>query len=51
MRTALVWFRRDLRVHDHPALTAAARSMVAAVYRKLFPWRPFEGADPGTESA
>jgi deoxyribodipyrimidine photo-lyase len=21
--TALVWFRRDLRVHDHPALTAA----------------------------
>ncbi len=25
MRTALVWFRRDLRVHDHPALTAAHR--------------------------
>jgi deoxyribodipyrimidine photo-lyase len=24
-RTALVWFRRDLRVHDHPALTAAHR--------------------------
>ena len=24
-RTAIVWFRRDLRVHDHPALTAAAR--------------------------
>ena len=22
--TAVVWFRRDLRVHDHPALTAAA---------------------------
>jgi len=22
-RTALVWFRRDLRVHDHPALIAA----------------------------
>ncbi len=21
--TALVWFRRDLRVHDHPALNAA----------------------------
>ena len=21
--TAIVWFRRDLRVHDHPALTAA----------------------------
>ena len=24
--TAIVWFRRDLRVHDHPALTAASRS-------------------------
>ena len=24
-RTAIVWFRRDLRVHDHPALHAAAR--------------------------
>ena len=24
--TAIVWFRRDLRVHDHPSLTAAARS-------------------------
>ena len=22
--TAIVWFRRDLRVHDHPSLTAAA---------------------------
>jgi len=26
MRTAIVWFRRDLRVHDHPALTAAHRA-------------------------
>ena len=24
MKTALLWFRRDLRVHDHPALHAAA---------------------------
>lgn len=24
--TALVWFRRDLRIHDHPALTAAVSS-------------------------
>ena len=24
--TAIVWFRRDLRVHDHPALIAAAES-------------------------
>ena len=23
MRTSVVWFRRDLRLHDHPALTAA----------------------------
>jgi deoxyribodipyrimidine photo-lyase len=23
--TAIVWFRRDLRVHDHPSLTEAAR--------------------------
>ncbi len=23
---AIVWFRRDLRVHDHPALTAASRT-------------------------
>ena len=26
MDTAIVWFRRDLRVHDHPALTAAHRA-------------------------
>jgi deoxyribodipyrimidine photo-lyase len=25
MSAALVWFRRDLRVHDHPALTTASR--------------------------
>src|SRR5215218_4725632 len=25
MGTAIVWFRRDLRVHDHPPLTAAHR--------------------------
>ena len=32
--TAIVWFRRDLRVHDHPALTAAAREAdrVVAVF-------------------
>ena len=23
--TAIVWFRRDLRLHDHPALTTALR--------------------------
>src|SRR5215218_9539588 len=26
METAIVWFRRELRVHDHPALTAAHRA-------------------------
>ena len=32
--TALVWFRRDLRVHDHPPLTAAlgAHDRVAPVF-------------------
>src|SRR4051812_29967903 len=25
MSTAVVWFRRDLRLHDHPALVAALR--------------------------
>jgi deoxyribodipyrimidine photo-lyase len=25
-RIALLWFRRDLRVHDHPALTAAVEA-------------------------
>ncbi len=29
--TALVWFRRDLRVHDHPALTAAVAQADAVV--------------------
>ena len=31
MRTAIVWFRRDLRVHDHPALTAAHREVERVV--------------------
>ena len=31
MSTALVWFRRDLRVHDHPPLTAAHRAAEAVV--------------------
>jgi deoxyribodipyrimidine photolyase len=26
VKTAVVLFNRDLRVHDHPALTAAARA-------------------------
>jgi len=31
MATAIVWFRRDLRVHDHPALSAAAAGFDAVV--------------------
>jgi deoxyribodipyrimidine photo-lyase len=31
MRTAIVWFRRDLRVHDHPPLSAAHRAAAAVV--------------------
>jgi deoxyribodipyrimidine photo-lyase len=30
-RVAVVWFRRDLRLHDHPALAAAAASADAVV--------------------
>src|SRR3954453_16342527 len=26
MTTAIAWFRRDLRLHDHPSLTAAAKA-------------------------
>jgi deoxyribodipyrimidine photo-lyase len=29
--TAIVWFRRDLRLHDHPALTAAIEAADAVV--------------------
>ena len=36
MRAALVLFNRDLRVHDHPALTAAARAAEHVV--PLFVW-------------
>lgn len=31
MRTAVMWFRRDLRVHDHPALVRAAREFELVV--------------------
>jgi deoxyribodipyrimidine photo-lyase len=31
MTTRLVWFRRDLRIHDHPALKAACRGDSARV--------------------
>jgi deoxyribodipyrimidine photo-lyase len=30
-RAAIVWFRRDLRLHDHPALVTATREYEHAV--------------------
>ncbi|MBV9309573.1 MAG: deoxyribodipyrimidine photo-lyase, partial [Solirubrobacterales bacterium] len=39
MRTAVVWFRRDLRVHDHPALATAARE-----YERVVPLFVFDPA-------
>jgi deoxyribodipyrimidine photo-lyase len=45
MPTALVWLRRDLRLHDHPALcAAAAHGSVLPVYlhapEEEAPWKP-----------
>jgi deoxyribodipyrimidine photo-lyase len=49
-RSALVWFRQDLRVDDHPALTAAVRT--GAVVVPVFIWAPHEEGDwpPGAAS-
>ena len=43
MKTALVWFRRDLRIHDNPALQAAVNSAERVV--PVFIWAP-EEEDP-----
>ena len=50
MKTAIVWFRRDLRVHDNPALRAAAGSADRIV--PVFAWAPDEEAPwaPGAAS-
>jgi deoxyribodipyrimidine photolyase len=42
-RTTLVWFRRDLRLDDHPALAAAAAEHGPLV--PLFIWAPDEEGD------
>jgi formamidase len=42
--------RRGKKVHN-TAIAFSPDGEIAAVYRKLFPWRPFEDADPGTEPA
>src|SRR4051794_9776842 len=45
MTTAIVWFRRDLRVHDHPALVRAARDFDRVI--PLFVLDPaFAGRSP-----
>jgi deoxyribodipyrimidine photo-lyase len=41
--TALLWLRRDLRVHDHPALEAARRNADALVPVFCFDDRPLRG--------
>ncbi len=40
MKTALVWFRRDLRLHDNPALTEALKRHSRVV--PVFIWAPEE---------
>ncbi len=46
MHTSIVWFRRDLRLHDHPALVAALEGggRVVALYihapQEEAPWSP-----------
>src|SRR3954451_22510483 len=46
MTTAIVWFRRDLRVHDHPALARAA-----AEYDRVIPLFVLDPALAGLSDA
>ncbi len=41
--TAIVWFRRDLRLHDHPALTAALEAADTVIPLFVFDERLLEG--------
>ena len=41
--TAIVWFRRDLRVHDHPALAEACREFDRVVPLFVFDDRLLRG--------
>jgi formamidase len=45
-----IYERRGEKVHN-TAIAFAPDGEIAAVYRKLFPWRPFEATDPGDEPA
>jgi deoxyribodipyrimidine photo-lyase len=49
--TAIVWFRRDLRVHDHPALTAAARGADRVVPAFVIDERLLGGSFPSEARA
>jgi formamidase len=42
--------KRGRKVHN-TAIAFSPEGELVAVYRKLFPWRPYETADPGTEPA
>ena len=42
--------RRGKKVHN-TAIAFAPDGEIAGVYRKLFPWRPYETVDPGSEPA
>ncbi len=45
-QTAIVWMRRDLRVHDHPALTAAVREAARVVPVFVLDERLLDGRFP-----
>jgi deoxyribodipyrimidine photo-lyase len=49
--TALVWFRRDLRIHDHPGLTAAHRECDRVVGVFVLDPRLLEGRFPSRNRA
>jgi len=49
--TALVWFRRDLRVHDHPALAAAHRECEQVVPVFVLDPRLLQGRFPSRNRA
>jgi formamidase len=42
--------RHGKKLHN-TAIAFAPDGEIAGVYRKLFPWRPYESADPGSEPA
>jgi formamidase len=42
--------RRGKKLHN-TAIAFSPDGEIAAMYRKLFPWRPYEGVDPGADPA